>query len=154
MWRRTSFFHEVFRGSSHECVAYRKFSDSENLFVGIYMLGDVAFRYPVLLCGGFASPHSLVRSEAHFHAPLLQRQFLIVNFYTDCDNKCFIKSLNIYIRAVCLWGCFKMHAIEKECDPLLHPSGETFSIGKHCLYSTRIEGGKYWCNDGNLRAFL
>lgn len=47
-----------------------------------------------------------------------------------------------------------MHLIEKECDPLLHPSGETFSIGKHCLYSTRIEGGKYWFNDGNLRAFL
>lgn len=32
-----------------------------------------------------------------------------------------------------------MHGIEKECDPLLHPSGETFSIGKPCLYSTRIE---------------
>lgn len=75
MRRRTSFFHEVFRGSSHECVVYRTFSDYENLVVGIYMLGDVseshmlcvAFRYPVLLCGGFASSHSLVRSEAHFH---------------------------------------------------------------------------------------
>ncbi len=114
-------FHEVFRGSSHECfnVIYWTFSDSANLAVSLQMWRKVLFyampldTQPFFLAHmrGFSSPHSLFRSETHFHtiplfAPSISYSTLLYRLYEYVLYRITKPTFVQYVCEVALNACY------------------------------------------------